>query len=285
MGPRGGPGRGVFRIMSLRGRAVWNAGCEGIPVAMPQNVSEAYPAEQDARRCPRQRVSWLVTVGAGPRLFQGRTRDISASGAKILLKERPALGTQVSLRFRPPGRPSVQTRAIVWRVDTEGLACMFVGMQTADFLATVTPPRPVVGAPPAAARRRVGTVLVAIMDAGMRTQALEALRRAGHTVLDPGPQPLVALRVAEEHRNAIHVVLVDADLKLMNGAPLVERLASLLPSAAILRISSGAALGRPDLAAVSLPAHCTELELVARVEALLHPGPGRGPGPASSRPA
>jgi hypothetical protein len=252
---------------------------------MPQNVSEANPAEQDARRCPRQRVSWLVTVGAGPRLFQGRTRDISASGAKIVLKERPALGTQVSLRFRPPGRPAVQTRAIVWRVDAEGLACMFVGTQTADFLATVTPPRTAVSAPSPGTPKRAGTVLVAIMDAGMRTQALEALRRAGHTALDPGPQPLVALRVADEHRSAIHVVLVDADLRLMNDAPLAERLASLLPSAAILRISSGTAPARPDVAAVSLPPHSTEAELVKRVEALLDAGASRGPGSASSRPA
>ena len=69
--------------------------------------------EQDQRRCPRQRVSWLVTVAAGARQYQGRTKDVSASGAKILLKERPPLGTEVGLCFRPPGRRPVETRALV----------------------------------------------------------------------------------------------------------------------------------------------------------------------------
>ena len=84
-------------------------------------------------------MSWLVTVAAGNRSFQGRTRDVSASGAKILIKERPPLGTEVGLCFRPPGRRPVETRALVWRLDGEGLACMFVGTQGADFLAAVTP--------------------------------------------------------------------------------------------------------------------------------------------------
>jgi hypothetical protein len=251
---------------------------------MPQNVSEACPAVPDARRCPRQRVSWLVTVGVGSRLFQGRTRDVSASGAKILVKERPALGTQVSLQFRPPGRPALQTRALVWRLDTEGFACMFVGAQNADFLASVAPPRQVPSTPPPGPKP-VGTVLVAIMDTRKRTLALEALRRAGHTVLDPGPQPLVALRVAEEQRSAIHVLLVDSTLRLMNDVPLVDRLASVLPSAGVLLISSPAAPARSDLAAVRLPPHCTELELVARVGTLLEARPPREPRSASPQSA
>jgi hypothetical protein len=250
---------------------------------MPQSVSEASPASPDARRCPRQRVSWLVTVAVGSHLYQGRTRDLSASGAKILLKERLALGTQVSLRFRPPGRPAVQTPAIVWRLDTEGVACMFVGEQTAEFLATVTPPRQ--ASTPAPGPRPVATVLVAIMDAPMRRLALEALARAGHTALDPGPQPLVALRVAEEQRNAIDLVLVDAELKLMNGAPLVERLATLLPSGQMLLIGGAVGPGPLGPGPVCLPAHCTELELVARVEALLAARPGPGSGTPRSRPA
>jgi hypothetical protein len=118
--------------------------------------SKTVDPEQDQRRCPRQRVSWLVSVVAGQRTFQGRTRDVSASGAKILVKERPALGAEVNLSFRPPGRRPVTTRALVWRVDPDGLACMFVGTQEAEFLSAVaprtvsaprTPPAPSVAAP------------------------------------------------------------------------------------------------------------------------------------------
>ncbi|HKX02637.1 MAG TPA: PilZ domain-containing protein, partial [Methylomirabilota bacterium] len=102
-------------------------------------ANKTFDPEQEQRRCPRQQVSWLVTVAAGTRSFQGRTRDVSASGAKILLKERPALGAEVSLSFRPPGRRPVGTRALVWRVDPDGLACMFVGTQEPEFLAAVAP--------------------------------------------------------------------------------------------------------------------------------------------------
>ncbi|HSE02733.1 MAG TPA: PilZ domain-containing protein, partial [Methylomirabilota bacterium] len=141
--------------------------------------------EPDARRCARQRVSWLVTVAAGPRQFQGRTRDISASGAKILLKERPPLGAEVGLRFRPPGRRPVETRALVWRLDSEGLACMFVGTQTSEFLAAVTPR--MASAPARASAPRAGdSVLLASVDMGVRALALETLGRSGFTVLDAG---------------------------------------------------------------------------------------------------
>ena len=224
--------------------------------------------EQDQRRCPRQRVSWLVTVAAGPRQYQGRTKDVSASGAKILLKERPPLGTEVGLCFRPPGRRPVETRALVWRLDGEGLACMFVGTQRADFLAAVTPrgvkaparPEPVAAG---------GTVLLAASEAGLRAFAHDALTRAGYTVLDAGPQPLLALRMAEEHRSAITLALVAAELRLMNGDLLAGRLAPMLPSAKLLLMSSRSTPSPAGEGALWLPTPCTDGELIARVRQAL----------------
>jgi hypothetical protein len=222
--------------------------------------------EQDARRCPRQQVSWLVTVAAGPRQFQGRTRDISASGAKILLKERPPLGAEVGLRFRPPGRRPVETRALVWRLDAEGLACMFVGTQTAEFLAAVTPRMA-----PARARAAPagGSVLLASVDMGIRALALETLGRGGFTVLDAGSQPLLALRLAEEHRTTISLVLIAADLRLMNGEPLAKRLAPILPSARLMLMSSRSAPNPAGPGAHWLPTPCTDGELLAHVRQAL----------------
>jgi CheY-like chemotaxis protein len=224
--------------------------------------------EQEQRRCPRQRVSWLVTVAAGAREYQGRTKDVSASGAKILLKERPPLGTEVGLRFRPPGRRPVETRALVWRLDGEGLACMFVGTQGADFLAAVTPRG--VSAParpePVAAG---GTVLLVASEAGLRAFAQDALTRAGYTVLDAGPQPLLALRMAEEHRSAITLALVAAELRLMNGDLLARRLAPMLPSAKLLLMSSRSAPSPAGEGALWLPTPCTDGELIARVRQAL----------------
>jgi CheY-like chemotaxis protein len=260
---------------------------------MRQDSVRALEPDQDARRHPRQRVSWLVTVAAGPRQFHGRTKDISASGVKILLKERPPLGAEVALCFRPPGRRPVETRALVWRVDGEGLAAMFVGTQTPDFLEAVTPPMAVVRTspppprttpparttspprPPAApapvvlrsAPRSAGTVLLASADMGLRALALEALGRAGYTVLDAGSQPLLALRMAEEHRGAISLVLIAADLRLMNGDPLATRITPLVPAAKVVLMS-----GRShpaDSTAHWLPTPCTDGELLDRVRLAL----------------
>jgi hypothetical protein len=332
-------------------------------------ASKTFDPEQDQRRCPRQQVSWLVTVAAGSRSFQGRTRDVSASGAKILLKERPALGAEVSLSFRPPGRRPVGTRALVWRVDPDGLACMFVGTQEADFLAAVAPrtvatprtapavppsapaaavapppappvvaapvaalvvapppaaapvappqrattapapvapPRPAVAPapvapapvapparpasppiPPAAAPRPVaapapiappaapsptrtgGAILIAAADTGLRALAIAGLERGGFTVLDAGSQPLLALRMAEQHAGAIALALIAADLKLMNGEPLAGRLVPLLPAAKLVLMASRTSPNPSRPGAVWLPTPCSDAEMMAAVRQAL----------------
>ena len=283
--------------------------------------SKTVDPEQDQRRCPRQRVSWLVSVAAGQRSFQGLTRDVSASGAKILLKERPALGAEVSLSFRPPGRRPVVTRALVWRVDPDGLACMFVGTQEAEFLAAVTPrtvsaprtpppasaaapvsvapvsaveapvappplpavapapvappPRPAVAAaqvaPPSAPGpiRSGGSVLIAASDTGLRALAIAGLERSGYAVLDAGSQPLLALRMAEQHGGAIAVALIAADLKLMNGEPLAGRLAPLLPGAKLVLMASRTSPSPSISGALWLPTPCSDAEMMAAVRQAL----------------
>lgn len=288
--------------------------------------SKTVDPEQDQRRCPRQRVSWLVSVAAGQRSFQGLTRDVSASGAKILVKERPALGAEVNLSFRPPGRRPVATRALVWRVDPDGVACMFVGTQEAEFLSAVaprtvsaprtppapsvaapasaapvsvapvsaaaasvaSPPRPAVGpapvappprptvapaqvAPPPApsSTRSGGTVLVAAADTGLRALAIAGLERGGYAVLDAGSQPLLALRMAEQHGGAIVVALIAADLKLMNGEPLAGRLAPLLPAAKLVLMASRTAPSPSTPGALWLPTPCSDAEMMAAVRQVL----------------
>lgn len=235
---------------------------------MRQNGIKTVEPEQDARRCPRQQVSWLVTVAAGPRMLQGRTKDVSASGAKILLKERPSLGTEVALCFRPPGRRPVETRALVWRLDTEGLACMFVGTQGPDFLAAMTP-RSAPSPAPASKPRPTGAVLLATMDMIAHALALDALGRGGYTVLDAGSQPLLALRMAEEHQSSIGLILVAAELLLMNGEPLAKRLVRLLPSARLVLMSSRSTPSPAGPGALWLPTPCSAGALVACVRLAL----------------
>lgn len=270
-----------------------------------------FDPEQEQRRCPRQRVSWLVTVSAGKRSIQGRTRDVSASGAKILVKDRPALGVEVGLSFRPPGRRPVSTRALVWRLDPDGLACMFVGTQEPDFIAAVTPrvaapprpaglpepeastasvaaiaaaeitrtPVPVASRPalvpagpplPAPAPLAPGSaVLVAVADPSIRAMVLAAMERHGHPVLDAGPQPLLALRMAEQNAPGIGLVVVAADLTLMNGDPLELRLAPIVPTAKVIVMSSRTVPRPAGAPGHWLPTPCSDAELMTVVRQAL----------------
>ena len=295
-----------------------------ILAAVRHAPGKTFDPDQEQRRCPRQRVSWLVTVAAGSRSIQGRTRDVSASGAKILVKERPALGVEIGLSLRPPGRRPVSTRALVWRLDPDGLACMFVGTQEADFLAAVTPrvapasrsalsaaaaapalsaspvaggmaapapvaaiaaaeiarvpgpagPRPAIipaGPPtPAPAPLAPGSaVLVAVADPSIRAMVLGAMERNGHPVLDAGPQPLLALRMAEQNARGIGLVVVAADLKLMNGDPLDLRLLPMLPTAKVIVMSSRAVPRPAGAPGHWLPTPCSDAELMTVVRQAL----------------
>ncbi len=82
--------------------------------ATRQTRARAWDGKQDARRFPRQAVSWLVTGSNGSRQLQGRTKDTSVAGAKILVDERLPLGSQMLLQFRPAGRSPVETQALVF---------------------------------------------------------------------------------------------------------------------------------------------------------------------------
>jgi len=238
-------------------------------MAARQSRVRAWDGKQDARQFPRQTVSWLVSVSTGSRQLQGRTKDTSAAGAKILLDERLPLGSQVLLQFRPTGRSPVETHALVWRLDADGFACVFVGSQAPKFLETVTPPRGAVAVARPSEIRRDGTVLLAVSDPRVRELALAALGACGYTVLDAGPQPLLALRFAQEHAAPIDLLLVDAELQLMNGMPLVERLMPHRPAAKVLLVSTGSAQ-RPAVPGASwLPTPCAREELATRVQQLL----------------
>jgi hypothetical protein len=107
------------------------------------------------------------------------------------------------------------------------------------------------------------------VDTGFRALALDALGRGGYTVLDAGSQPLLALRIAEEHRAAISLILIAEDLRLMNGEPLAKRLAPLLPLAKLLLMSSRSTPVPVGSEALRLPTPCTDGELMTQVRRIL----------------
>lgn len=60
--------------------------------------------------------------------------DISTQGVKVMIKARLRPGTVVRLQIVPPeGRP-LRVGALVWRIDTDGLAFFFAGSIHHQFI-------------------------------------------------------------------------------------------------------------------------------------------------------
>lgn len=94
----------------------------------------------------------------------------------------------------------------------------------------------------ARADKRTGweTVLVVEQDEAVRALAREVLRRHGYAVLE-ARHGVDALRTAERHRDAIHLLITDVVTPHMSGREVAERLTSARPDMKVLFVSGHAA--------------------------------------------
>jgi len=90
------------------------------------------------------------------------------------------------------------------------------------------------------------TVLVAEDEQAVRDLVREILQAAGYTVLEARDGPH-ALRIAEQHRDPIHLLLTDVVMPGMNGPELAERLQGRRPEMCVLCMSgyTGEPSGNP----------------------------------------
>jgi two-component system, cell cycle sensor histidine kinase and response regulator CckA len=80
------------------------------------------------------------------------------------------------------------------------------------------------------------TVLLVEDEDAVRSLARAVLRRHGYTVLD-ARHGVDALRLAERHRDHIHLLITDMVMPHMNGRDLAERLSSVRPTMKVLFMS------------------------------------------------
>lgn len=194
---------------------------------------------KDTRRHAREKVAWPVVVDNGLRYIPAETINVSPYGVKVRLGERLELGAQVKLKIRPSGRPPYETCAIVWRIDRDGPALLFLGVH--QQLISVAG-KPTAAAPPGGWHRdtRAGSETIVLVDDddGARALARSALEAKGYVILDAGADPMRAVRIAKEHDGPLHMLITDIVMPLMNGFHLVERILPLRPTIKVVLMSA-----------------------------------------------
>jgi hypothetical protein len=92
---------------------------------MPNAPVMSNPSQQDRRQYRRIRVSWPVVVNVGKNRYLSRSLNVSMFGAKVRTKARLATGTTAQLELVSPEGSPLRVEAVVWRVDSDGLAFLF----------------------------------------------------------------------------------------------------------------------------------------------------------------
>jgi hypothetical protein len=71
-------------------------------------------------------VSWTAWVTSGSRRVRCHTVDLSANGAKLKPRGEMQPGMSVDVQIHPPEGNPVHVSALVWRVDSDSMALLFL---------------------------------------------------------------------------------------------------------------------------------------------------------------
>jgi PilZ domain len=96
--------------------------------------------QRSRRLHPRSGVAWSAWVTAGANRFRCHTVDVSPSGAKLRPRGEVQPGTVVDVMLQPPDGHRVHTSGIVWRIDSDGMAVLFLKNLPVHITASKTLP-------------------------------------------------------------------------------------------------------------------------------------------------
>ena len=77
------------------------------------SASKRPPEGQERRSTPRFEVTWAVDCSNGETFLFASITNISEMGIFIATRSPPPIGSQVSLRFTPPGEETFDLRGVV----------------------------------------------------------------------------------------------------------------------------------------------------------------------------
>ena len=82
--------------------------------------------QRSRRYHSRRPVSWIAWVRDGNHRFRCHTVDLSSNGARLRPGGQILPGTPVEVQLQPPDGPPMYVSAVVWRVDPDSMAVMFL---------------------------------------------------------------------------------------------------------------------------------------------------------------
>ena len=92
------------------------------------------PGAQRSRRFgERARVSWVVWGRVGHQRTRFHAVDVSPRGAKLRPRSLFPVGAPIHLDFIKPNGRHLHVSGVVWRIDSDGMAVLFLGTIPTGF--------------------------------------------------------------------------------------------------------------------------------------------------------
>lgn len=96
------------------------------PLLPSLTIMETTPRTASRRLHVRKHVSWTAWVTVGKTRVRCHTVDLSANGARLKPRGDFRPGTPCDLQLQPPDGPLMQVGGVVWRVEADSMAVMFL---------------------------------------------------------------------------------------------------------------------------------------------------------------
>lgn len=96
------------------------------PLLPSLTTMETTPRTASRRLHVRKHVSWTAWVTVGKTRVRCHTVDLSANGARLKPRGDFRPGTPCDLQLQPPDGPLMQVGGVVWRVEADSMAVMFL---------------------------------------------------------------------------------------------------------------------------------------------------------------
>jgi hypothetical protein len=91
--------------------------------------------QRSRRHHLRKPVSWTAWVKSGTHRLRCHTVDLSATGAKLKPRGEIKPGTPVHVQLQTPDGQALNVAAMVWRVDSDSMAVLFLRSIALQFAA------------------------------------------------------------------------------------------------------------------------------------------------------